>query len=256
MHIHLISTLTLGALFSVQAVGQEASSYSQQDDSTAERQETSSPGRQGSSGPQPYAKTDDSWIGISGTVVSPEPDSFSLDYGDGVITVEMDDWDTYGDAYPLMDGDRVTVYGKVDDDLFELSSIEASSVYVENLGTYFYASSADEEDPVYAEYFWTPPAPLVLNRATLRGTVDRVNREQREFTVDTGVQQVTVETDALGHNPLDDFGFQKVERGDKVSVSGEFDVDFLDGRVFEADSVITLSDANERSGSSDRPSSS
>jgi uncharacterized protein YdeI (BOF family) len=244
--VHFLSTIALGALMSGHALGQESTGSNQQSaqQQNTKRQDSTGSGQQANANPQPYAKSDDSWISISGTVASPEPDSFSLDYGEGVITVEMDDWDTYGDAYPLMEGDRVTVYGKVDDDLFELSSIEASSVYVEGLGTYFYASSADEEDPVYAEYFWTAPTPLVLNRATLRGTVERVDREDREFTVDTGLQQVTVETDALEYNPLDDFGFQKIERGDKVSVSGEFAVGFLQGRVFEADSVITLSDAN------------
>ena len=67
---------------------------------------------------EPYSKADDSWISISGTVAAPTADSFMLDYGDGVITVEMDDWDTYGDAYGLLDGDKVTVYGKIDDDLY------------------------------------------------------------------------------------------------------------------------------------------
>lgn len=46
----------------------------------------------------PYARADDAWISISGTVALPTASAFMLDYGDGVITVEMDDWDTYGDA--------------------------------------------------------------------------------------------------------------------------------------------------------------
>jgi hypothetical protein len=192
----------------------------------------------------PYAQPDDSWISISGTVVAPDEDSFSLDYGDGVILVEMDDWDTYGDAYGLMDGDRVTVYGEIDDDLFEAASIEAGSVYVENLNTYFYASSADEENGDYTPYFWTVTTPLELSRATVRGTITDIDRPEREFTLDTDDQQVTVETEFLGYNPLDELGFQKLAEGDRVSVTGAFDRDFLEGRVFEADSVITLSDAS------------
>lgn len=93
----------------------------------------------------PYAKPEDSWISISGTVVDPKADTFKLDYGDGVITVEMDDWDDDADAYVLLDGDRVTVYGMIDDGLFERTTIEANSVYVESLNSYFYASAADEE---------------------------------------------------------------------------------------------------------------
>jgi hypothetical protein len=36
-------------------------------------------------------------------------DTFVLDYGDGRITVEMDDGDRDADAYKLISGDRVTV---------------------------------------------------------------------------------------------------------------------------------------------------
>jgi hypothetical protein len=57
----------------------------------------------------------------------------------------MDDWDWYAEGKNLIDGDKVTVYGRIDDDFFETTSIEASSVYVESLGSYFYASAADEE---------------------------------------------------------------------------------------------------------------
>lgn len=196
----------------------------------------------------PYAMEDDSWISISGTVVTPNEDSFTLDYGEGIVQVEMDDWDTYGDAYRLLDGDRVTVYGEVDDDLFELDTIEAGSVFVQDMNTYFYASSADEEGREYTRYFWTMPSPMALNKATVRGTVTSVNREEREFTIDTGRQEITVETVTVDYNPLDDLGYQQIDRGDRVSVTGDFDRDFLEGRIFEAETVITLSDEATRSG--------
>ncbi len=191
----------------------------------------------------PYAKPDDSWISISGTVASPTSDSFVLDYGDGVILVEMDDWDSYGDAYGLLDGDEVVVYGKIDDDLYEISKIEAGSVYVEDLNTYFYASSDDEEDLTY----WTVTEPIVLSRTTVRGTVSSVNPDERKFTIDVGKKQLTVETEFLGYNPLDDTGFQKIEKGDRVSVGGVMDQELFDGRVLEADSVITLMDNDQKS---------
>lgn len=194
----------------------------------------------------PYAQPDNSWISISGTVVDPKADRFTLDYGEGLITVEMDDWDSYGEAYGLLDGDKVTVYGRIDDDLFERATIEAGSVYVENLNTYFYASSADEED-LYSPYFWSVETPLVLSEATIRGTVTSVDPIEREFTVDTGLQKIEVDTSHLGYDPLDAVGFQKIETGDRVSVTGGFDLNFIEGRQFEADSVVTLSDASQDS---------
>ena len=195
----------------------------------------------------PYAKPDDSYISISGTVVNPTADTFGLDYGDGLITVEMDDWDSYNEAYGLLDGDEVVVYGRTDDDLFEVATIETGSVYVDNLNTYFYASSADEEGGAYSPHFWSAHSPLALSEATIRGTVTSIDQLEREFTVDTGLQRITVETAYLGYNPLDEAGYQKIETGDRVSVTGHFDLSFIEGREFEADSIITLDDADRSS---------
>ncbi len=186
----------------------------------------------------PYTQADQSWISISGTVASPEPSSFMLDYGDGVVMVEMDDWDRYGDAYGMKDGDKVTVYGRVDADLWEATSIEASSVYVEDLNTYFYANSADEEDA----QVWAISTPVVVSRTNVRGVVSEVSPREEQFTIDTGDRKVTVETELMNYNPLDDIGFQQIDVGDRVSATGAIDYEFFDGRVLEADTLITLSD--------------
>lgn len=78
----------------------------------------------------PYTKPDDTWVSICGTVEDVSADAFDLNYGDGIITVGMDDGDRDADAYSLKSGDEVTVYGMIDDDLYEVATIEASSVYV------------------------------------------------------------------------------------------------------------------------------
>lgn len=79
----------------------------------------------------PAEKDNNTWISVSGTVKSVSPDTFILEYDKGTIPVEMDDWDNDADAYKVVTGDKVTVNGIIDDDLFERKSIEASSVYVE-----------------------------------------------------------------------------------------------------------------------------
>ena len=199
----------------------------------------------GAQAAQPYQKPDDSFVSISGTVTSPTADDFVLDYGSGTILVEMDDWDSYGDAYGLMDGDRVTVFGRIDDDFFEVAKVEAGSVYVENLNTYFYANSADEETGAWDPQYWTAPSPFVVSAMTLRGDIVDVDVEEREFTVDSGGAEVTVDAAALGYNPLDDNGYQQLDEGDFVSVSGMMDYEFMDGRVFKADAVTTLVDEQQ-----------
>lgn len=43
------------------------------------------------------------------------------------------------------------------------------------------------------------------------------------------------------YNPLDSEGFQQIQVGDRVSVGGTIDYDFLEGRELVASSIVTLS---------------
>ncbi len=182
----------------------------------------------------PYTKPDDSWISISGTVDSVSPDSFILNYGDGVIKVEMDDGDRDADAYKLVAGDKVTVNGMIDDDFYETTKIEASSVYVENLGTTFFASAIDEED------YLVTTTPIVVPSVTLQGTVTAVKDD--EFTVDTGLQSTIVDVEEMAYNPLDMEGYQRIEVGDYVRVIGTMEDDFFEARKLKADAIVELID--------------
>jgi uncharacterized protein YdeI (BOF family) len=185
--------------------------------------------------PNPYLKPDDTWISISGTVKSVTRDSFTLDFGDGMVIVEMDDGDRDADAYKLVEGDKVTVNGMIDDDFFETTSIEASSVYVEKLGTYFYASPVDEED--FTVWYTIPVAP---GQAVVQGKVTKVQDD--ELIVNTGLRSITVEVDDMAYNPLDDEGYQKIEVGDTVRAIGTLDDELFDDQELEAESVVTLVD--------------
>ncbi|HKJ02413.1 MAG TPA: hypothetical protein VJ997_08160 [Longimicrobiales bacterium] len=183
----------------------------------------------------PYMQGDETWITLNGTVRAVTPNSFTLDYSDGVVTVEMDDWDHDADALNLIAGDDVIVTGKVDDDLFETTTVEASSVYVKGLNKYFYASAADEEDAVA-----TLSPPLEGPTVTMQGTVTSV--DGRDFMMQAGSRTVRVATDMMSYNPLDDLGYQRVDVGDRVSVTGTMDYEFWDGRELTADLLITLDD--------------
>lgn len=183
----------------------------------------------------PYMQPDESWISIDGEVTTVAPDGFVLDYGDGVITVEMDDGDFDADGYKLDSGDMVTVSGMVDDDFLQTATIEASSVYVENAGTYYFASAVDEEDA-----FVTAMAPIDPSRTTIQGTV--VETRDEEFDVMVGTMKLTVEVEEMPYNPLDDEGFHKVEDGDVVSVTGHMDADLFEGTELVASSVVTVID--------------
>lgn len=186
--------------------------------------------------PNPYQKSDDTWISISGTVDVVYPNSFVLDYGDGMIKVEMDDGDRDADAYKLLKGDKVTVSGRIDDDFFEMTKIEASSVFVENLGTTFYASSVDEESYEGLDPSAIPP--VLVSRTVVRGKVTKVNGD--EFVLNTGERLLRVDVGEMSFNPLDDEGYLKVETGDTVKVIGQIGVDLFEGRKLEADTVVKI----------------
>lgn len=183
----------------------------------------------------PYMKANNTWISVSGTVESVSNDTFMLDYGKGTITVEMDDGDRDADAYKLLKGDKVTVTGMVDKDFYEKTTIEASSVYVKNIDTYFYSSAMDEEDAIIAYSIPLPPSTTLV-----QGTITAVNDDN--FVLDTGLRSVTVEVDDMAYNPLDEKGYQKLDKGDVVRVSGNLEPDIFKGRVFEASYVTTLVD--------------
>ena len=188
----------------------------------------------------PYLKADNSWISIDGKVKSVTSDSFVLNYGEGDITVKMDDGDRDGDAYKLLPNDKVTVSGEIDDNLFSATEIEASSVFVEKLGTTFFASSADQD--AFSYYNYDPDVSIA--DTMLNGTVSSV--EGRTFTLNTGNKMVKVDTNSLSYNPLDSEGFQRIEKGDRVSVTGEMDEGFFTNRQLRADSILTLEDSSAK----------
>ncbi len=184
----------------------------------------------------PYLAADGSWITLSGKVTSTTADTFMLDYGRGLVTVEMDDWDWFEENGEVLPGDNVTVYGEVDDDTFEGAKVEASSVYVESLGTYFYANAADEES-----FNDLDVAPTIdIGQMIVTGTITSVSGS--EFTIDSGVQEMTVDTALMPYDPMDDEGFQQLEVGDLVSVTGDIEDDTFEESELLADTVVTLED--------------
>ncbi|MGW8195797.1 MAG: DUF5666 domain-containing protein [Desulforhopalus sp.] len=182
----------------------------------------------------PYEAPNNSWISLSGTVVTAGKASFELDYGQGIVTIEMDDWDWYRENYLFLPGDMVTVYGYVDDDLFENTSIEASSVYVSNLNTFYYADDDDEEDMLTTTAYRNS----LDNALQLRGTITGI--DGRRFTIDIGQRKMKVNTIAMFYNPLDDKGYQKLKVGDYVQVTGKINSNVFKKAELVADSVTTL----------------
>ncbi len=181
----------------------------------------------------PYTRPDGSWITIGGTVHDLMPNAFTLNYGRGVIRVEMDQAARKADTDMLEEGDTVDVTGRVDDDFLRLETIQAGSVYDARLDKYFYASSLDEDDRASAEV--RLPHPMTTE---FRGMVTQIGDD--EFTIDRGPRKVTVRVDQMESSPLDDTGRQKLAVGDYVSVTAEITHDLFDHRRLEAMDVREL----------------
>lgn len=205
---------------------------------------------------QPYAKPDNSWIALSGEVVEVSPETFQLDYGEGLITVEMDGWHWYDDSERLQPGEFVTVAGDVDDDLFEVAKIEAKSVYARERDTYYYASPSDEETAEGVATYYAVPLYAAMGKPssqpegtvmTLSGTVTAV--QGQEIVLDTGANDVTVDTSALSYNPLDEVGIQQIDTGDVIRVNGQVDEAFFARNELLADTITSIRNDTQMSSS-------
>lgn len=185
-------------------------------------------------------KTNGEAITISGKVTNVKADTFNLKTADKNILVEMDDYSNWvADGFKLRDGDEVIVYGRVDQDLFEKKKIEAGTVYVKNINTTFYANSADEEDRAYTPTNYDLYTGLKEGAfVDLKGKITKVSG--REFTMDTGLRRVTVDTQSLLFNPLDKKGYTRLEPGDQVRVTGTVENEYFDSKEVSAATVIEL----------------
>lgn len=175
-------------------------------------------------------KEDNSWISLQGTVVETATTGFELDYGSGVVWVQMDDWKWYKADDPIEVGDTIRVNGRVEDDQEKKTIIIADNIYVKDLNTYIYIEGGDEifqpaieQDKVFQ----------------LSGII--VSIDNRRFTMNLGSRQVIIDTTELPYNPLDKKGYQQLKVGDSVYVTGELQKNNspLDSNFIMASTVTT-----------------
>ncbi|MDX1677591.1 hypothetical protein [Arsukibacterium sp.] len=175
-----------------------------------------------------------SWIALSGQVVSHTDDSFILDFGDGFVTVNTDNWNTIGGSWAVSDGDKVTVYGLVEEGFYQNKVIDAGSIYVRDASTMVSAPDTDKQAMASTFTYFSVPGDYDLQVA---GTVTSVT--DRKFTIDSGTRKVTVDTIRLGYNPLDNQGLQQIKVGDFVTVRGELKRSVFDNSAVVAESIVT-----------------
>lgn len=184
------------------------------------------------------AMSDQSAVTLTGTVRDVRSDEFTLDYGANQITVEMDNgWSWYRDpARVLRPGERVTISGIIDDDLFEGREIEANTVYVHDRYTYFYGDDQMSDDRIAMGTDFNAPGDGAY--VTASGTVREV--KGREFVLDTGAGAIQVDTLPMAYNPMDDDGLQKIMPGDRVHVTGILDDGLFERKEIQANTIVSM----------------
>ena len=189
-------------------------------------------------------KSDGAFITLGGEVVERIGSSFRLDHGDGIVTVEMDDWDNFNEALMVNPGETVTVRGRVDDSFYEQRTIEAESVFVAERRAKYFANPVDEEgDQVWSINDVDASQVADGTWIGIAGTVSATDGSR--FTIHTdsalaGAFVLEVETAYLTYNPLDDVGYQQIDEGDRVYVTGDLDNRIFANREIEAFNIITL----------------
>ena len=188
-------------------------------------------------------KIKETLIGVSGTVTDPKANQFMLDYGKGKFTVEMDGWKWYTQNYSKMAGDKVTVYGILLETFLDGKTIDATSVYDEKMGKYFFGRSRDEAknykdsgSPIFD--YWGKGKVIGVGYITVQGTV--TSAKGRVFTIDTGKKKLTINTSSMPYDPLDKKGYQAIRKGDYLSVTGTMSEAFMDKGELVADHIVVL----------------
>ncbi len=103
---------------------------------------------------------------------------------------------------------------------------------LERTGAFLFASGVDEDDAIVStdQFFESD--------TVVQGTVTSVS--DTEFTLDTDNRMLTVKVDEMVYDPLSDEGDVQLEVGDRVSVTGNMDAEFINDQLFRAESVTTM----------------
>lgn len=180
----------------------------------------------------PWDKDDGQWITIAGTITKVSNDSFQLVYGKGAIEVEFDGYRSTNRAYQFSEADKVIVTGRVDADKDQKRSIEAGSVYVRNLGKSYFAEADDEEEVI-----------AKLRKATSNGTSlvvsgQLISMVKHNIVINTGYQNIQVNTRALPAGSLDSSGLLPFDIGDALTVYGVVSDGFSDAEKLTAAYIV------------------
>lgn len=184
---------------------------------------------------------DNAYITLTGTVTQVRPDSFVLDHGSGKVTVEMNDWGWYRDGSQALMGEKVTVQGRIDEDWIQRRTLEADSVYAQDLNTYHYT-------PVATMYLVPVDMDTEASEVRMIGTVTGVDARNRQIEVRSNNVNFAIDTSEVGFDPMDNTRPYQVNIGDRIVASGDMKANTGEGRrhILVAKDLILLEEDRAR----------
>lgn len=185
-------------------------------------------------------------ITITGSVIDTDMDGFDIKYGvDQQMSVQTDEWNWSDKSEMIQLGEKVTVYGDLDENLFDQKQVEAGGIYVHDRNTYYFSDTKHASS--YTQNLINSALDEVPDDAyvSVKGEITEINGE--EFILSMGPKTITIDTDDMAYNPLDKEGVQRLNVGDIVLVSGEMDNGFFESLEIEANHIVTLQDTSKES---------
>lgn len=183
----------------------------------------------------------DAYITLSGTVGTiKDEDEFELKHAGGTIMVDTND--TWPDLFAenaatlLKSGDRVTVTGRVDNNLFSTNEIEAYQLTVNGSGynrVYTNQAYAPDNDAEYMAYYPNYGAGLEDDQnVRLAGEISSIGKDD-SFMLRYGNGEIKVETDDVNFSNT-----SRLDVGDEVVVFGEVEDGWFQKKTVDADRII------------------
>lgn len=175
-------------------------------------------------------------VHLSGTVKEITDNQFTMNYGNGEITVDMTDY-TWFDQGFIKAGDKVRVNGEVSEGFFTDKMVVATSIFLPERGAY-YTNGEDRTGFVNNSGLATGD-----EWVTFTGEVTEIRED--EIALNIGNTSITVDTSDVPENSADGQAYQKIKTGDRVSVAGEMDAAGLfTDRELVASSIVVMNDSD------------
>ena len=181
-------------------------------------------------------------IVISGKVSKATSDSFEISYGiDKAIVVDLKNWTLDDGIKSLKEGEKVTVYGYMDNNLLERKKLTTRAIYIHDRNSYYVTDTLDDNYQLNYHLFTTKVVSGAIpdeTQLSIKGEI--INISEEDFTLKVGLNMIVVNVGSLDYDPFNKKNPKKIKVGDRVYVSAKLDSGLFEQREINANTVLKL----------------